>query len=222
MGIHRTLCFLWLAITSLILWVNATNIHVKEGKCGNWKCDGLEIGGQTKGGPRKFLMSCNKEIQDPNNNKKTITIYQKNCLRGNPHLSSFYNGPNKNKITYYEALRDKICQKFDDKTGKAILKGRPVDNVNPENYLYDEVLQGTLQGTGRRFTKAELDILRRNGHIDNHTKYGKVIFRQGARKGAHGGYQRVDYQLQDQFKPERYLNDNYGINWDELNPAECS
>jgi len=222
MEIHRELCFLWLATTFLILWVNGTNVHVKEDECGAWRCDGLEIGGQTGKGSRKFLMSCNRKIQDPNDKKKTKSIYAKNCFEGNPHKSPFYN---KNQQEYYNNLRNEICKKFDDKTGKAILKSRPVDNVKPENYLYDEVLQGTVRGTGRIFTKAELDDLRRDRHIDNHEKYGKVTFRQGARKGAHGGYERVDYQLQDQFKPERYImmqqDRDYQITWDELNPSQC-
>jgi len=220
MGIQRELCFLWLATTSLILWVNGTNVHVKEDECGAWRCDGLEIGGQSGKGSRKFLMSCNRKMLDPNDKKKTISIYAKNCFTANPHDSPFYN---KNQVEYYQNLRNEICERFDDKTGKAILKkravgppGRPVD---PKSYKYDEVLQNNGKPTLRTFTKAELDILRSTGVIANHTRYGKVTFRQGPRKGAHGGYERVNYQLQDEFKPERYIDDKYGINWDELNPS---
>jgi len=219
MGIQRELCFLWLATTSLILWVNGTNVHVKEDECGAWRCDGLEIGGQSGKGSRKFLMSCNRKMLDPNDKKKTISIYAKNCFTANPHDSPFYN---KNQVEYYQNLRNEICERFDDKTGKAILKSRPVKGV----HIYDEVLQGTMTKTQRTFTKAELDDLRKNGHIDNHESYGKVTFRQGPRKGAHGGYERVDYHLKDGYKPKRYIrmqqDKNYEIFWDELNLKECA
>jgi len=220
MSLHGQLCLLWLTLTSLILLANAANIKVSEVSCGRWKCDGQEIGGQSGPSPRKFLMFCNARIPDPNDKKKTIVISEQNCLTGNPHDSSFYNSNNKNKPKYYEALRDKICSKIDQSTGKAGLKERPVDNVNPSDYLYDEVLLGTTRRTGRTFTKAEIDSLRRNGSIETRN-YGRVVYKQGAKRGSHGGYQRVTYQLQDQFKPERYIRDDYGINWDELNPIEC-
>jgi len=226
MSLHGQLCSLWLALASLILWVNATNIKVSKVPCGKWNCDGLEIGGQSGSGPRRFLMSCNVRMPDPKDKKKTIVVSsEQNCLTGNPHGSSFYTSNNKNKPKYYEDLRDKICKKIDQSTGKAGLKERPVDKYKPADYLYYEVVVGRgretdARKTGREFTKAELDNLRRTGNIETR-KWGKVVYKQGAKKGPHGGYQRVRYQLQDQYKPKRIIIDDYGITWTELNKNEC-